>query len=154
MPASNVMTSAGSTIALTATAPATFDASGYGALTYTTIGEVTDLGEFGKVYAVVTHNPLASRNTVKRKGSYNNGSVAIQLALDEDDAGQTLAETALDSDDSYTFEVTLQNGAVYYFTAQVTSFPIQVGSVDQITTATLNVEIDSDDIVKVAAPAS
>jgi len=74
---SNVQTSAGSVIAIstTATAPATYDATGLAALTYAAIGEVTNLGEYGRVYNLVTHNPLASRKTVKRKGSYNDGTI-------------------------------------------------------------------------------
>ena len=85
-----VQTSAGTTIAISAVLPATDDAAGYNALTWAAIGEVTDLGEFGREYATVTHNPVASRRTIKRKGSYNDGTMALQLALDRDDAGQIL----------------------------------------------------------------
>jgi hypothetical protein len=89
-----VKTSAGSTIAISAATPATFNAAGYGALTFTTIGEVTDLGEFGRDYALVTHNPIATRGTVKRKGSFNEGTMDMKLGLDTDDAGQILAKAA------------------------------------------------------------
>jgi hypothetical protein len=83
-----VKTSAGTTLKVHATAPATFDASGYNALTMTTVGEVTDLGEFGREYALVTHNPVGSRGTVKKKGSFNEGTMSMSLGLDTDDAGQ------------------------------------------------------------------
>jgi hypothetical protein len=138
-------TSAGSTLAISAAAPATFNEAGYEALTFTNIGEITDLGEFGREYALVTHNPLDTRATVKRKGSYNEGAMDLRLALDTDDAGQILLSTASESDADYSFELTLQNGDVYYFQAQVMTFKIGVGSVDQITGASVRLELTSND---------
>lgn len=134
-------TSAGSTIAISAAAPATFNDTGYAALTFTPIGEVTDLGEFGREYALVTHNPLGNRGTVKRKGSFNEGTIDLKLALDTDDAGQILAKTAANSDNDHSFKVTLQNGDIFYFQGQVMSFKTQVGSVDQITGASIKIEL-------------
>ena len=137
-------TSAGSTLGVSASAPATFDDAGYDALTYTLVGEITDLGEFGKVYNRVDHLPLASRGIVKRKGSYDNGSMTIVCALDNDDAGQTIMQAAADSDSSHTFEVTLQNGDLYQFTGQVMSANVNVGGTDNITQVTYQLEIDRD----------
>jgi hypothetical protein len=138
-----VRTSAGSTIGISSSAPATFTESGYEALTFTLIGEVTDLGEFGREYNLVTHNPLATRATVKKKGSYNEGSISMGLGLDEDDAGQILARTASASDSDYYFCITLQSGAKRFFPAQVMSFKENVGSVDNITAATITLELTS-----------
>jgi len=140
---SGVFTSAGSTIGI-ADAPATYDAAGFGALTFKEIGEVTDLGEFGREYALVTHNPLGDRRTVKRKGSYNDGTISLQLARVPSDEGQSAIIAARDSDDSYAFEVTLQDGTVFWFTGQVMSYTTNVGSADQITGASATIEIDND----------
>lgn len=139
-----VRTSAGTTIKLSAGTPATFNAAGYAALIWTTIGEVTDLGEFGREFNLVTHNPLGSRGTVKKKGSFNEGSITLQLGLDTDDAGQILAKTAHLSDNDYSFEIATQNGDKYYFQAQVMSFKVGVGGVDQITAATIMLEITTN----------
>lgn len=136
-----VHSSAGSALKISAATPATFDAAGYAALSFTNIGEITNLGEFGREYALITHNPIANRGTVKRKGSFNEGAMALQLALDTDDAGQILARAASLSDDDYSFEVTLQNGDKYYFQGQVMSFKIGLGGVDDITSASINLEI-------------
>lgn len=136
-----VRTSAGSTIKLSASTPATFDASGYNALTYTTVGEANDLGEFGREFALVTHMPVATRGTQKYKGSWNEGSLTIQLGLDTDDTGQILAKAAALSDNAYSFCVTTQNLDKYYFQARVMSFKVNVGGVDTITAATMVVEI-------------
>lgn len=136
-----VRTTAGTTIAVTASNPATFDAAGYGALSYTQIGEVTDLGDFGREYSLVTHNPIDNRGTVKKKGSFNEGTLALKLGLDNADAGQTILQAASLSDNNYTFKVTLQNGTFYYFQAQVMSFKVGAGGVNQITAASVNLEI-------------
>ena len=140
----SVFTSAGTTIGIVAGAPTTYDATGYTALTFVPIGEVTDLGEFGREYALVTHNPVANRGTVKKKGSFNEGSITLQLGLDTDDAGQILAKTASSSDADYSFAVTTQNGDKYFFRAQVMSFKVSVGGVDTITNATIMLEITTN----------
>lgn len=137
----SVDSSAGTTLKISASTPATFDAAGYGALTYTNIGEITNLGEFGREYSLITHNPIANRGTVKRKGSFNEGTMALQLGLDKNDAGQILAKSASVSDDDYSFEITTQNGDKYYFQAQVMSFKIGLGEVNSITSASINLEI-------------
>lgn len=136
-----VRTSAGTTLKISAGVPATFNTAGYAALTYTAIGEITDLGEFGREYSLVTHNPVGNRSTQKFKGSFNEGTMTLQLGLDTDDAGQILAKAAVASDNNYAFEVVTQNGDKYYFQAQVMSFKLGVGDVNKITSATIMVEI-------------
>ena len=93
-----VRTSAGTTLKVSASTPATFDATGYNALTMTMVGEVSDLGEFGREFNLVTFNPVGSRGVVKKKGSFNQGTMTIQLGLDTDDAGQILLKSASTSD--------------------------------------------------------
>lgn len=139
-----VRSSAGTTIHLSAGIPATFNVAGYTALTFTAIGEVTDLGEFGREYNLITHNPIGSRGTVKLKGSFNEGSITMQLGLDTDDAGQILAKTASQSDADYSFKITTQNGDDYFFQAKVMSFKVNVGSVDSVTSATIMLELTTN----------
>lgn len=146
-----INTSAGSTLSISAAAPATYTQAGFTALTFTEVGELTNLGEFGREYALVTHNPVGDRRTIKRKGSFNEGSITLEMALDNDDAGQVLLKAAADSDTSYSFKVRTQNGDVYFFSAQTMSFRVSVGTVDQITSATAMLEIDGD-IIEVMAP--
>lgn len=138
-----VMTSAGSTLGISASLPATYDVTGFNALTYTAVGEITDLGEFGTEYNLVTYTALGQRQTKKFKGSFNNGSLQLQMGRDTTDAGQTLLRTALASDNSYSFRVTLQNATRLQFTGKVMSYKTSVGSVDQITGANTTIEVDS-----------
>lgn len=137
-------TSAGSTIRVSAAQPGTYNTAGYAALSWTAVGEITDLGEFGREYNLVTHNPIGTRATVKKKGSYNEGQINLMMALDEADAGQLILETAAVSDNDYSFEITLQSGRKYYFQAQVMKFKPNVGSVDNITQASVMLELTSN----------
>ncbi len=136
------ITSAGSKISI-GNPPASQTLVALQAVSYTDIAEVTDIGEFGKSYNLVTHNPLGDRVTVKRKGSINNGTIALQMAYAPADPGQTLLATAVDSDNSYSYRVTLQDNTQFYFTGQAMGRPVQVGGVDSITASTCNIEIDS-----------
>jgi len=139
-----VKTSAGTTLAVSAGLPATEDSAGYAALSWTDVGEITDLGEFGKVYNLVTHNPLATRRTVKKKVSFNDGSISLALGLDSSDAGQAILDAAVDSDANYSFRVTDQDSDIDYFQAIVMSKPKSIGSVDSITSSTSQLEITTE----------
>lgn len=139
-----VMTTAGSTFGVSAVLPGTYNAAGFNALTFTTVGEVTDMGEVGSEYSIVNHNPISARRVQKLKGSYDAGSITLQFGRDYTDAGQTAMQTALSSDSAVALRVTLQNGKKLYFTGLVTSFKTSVGSVDQVTSASAVVELVGD----------
>lgn len=147
MPASTkVATTAGSSLAISAVLPAAITPSAYAALTYTPIKEATDLGAIGRTYNVVNHSPVDDRGVVKIKGSFDDGTMTIQLGWAPGDPGQALVETALDDDDFYAFCLTHQNGTKKYFQAQVTSAPVNFGGVDTVTGTTVNLAIKSGTI--------
>ena len=151
---SNVFTSAGTTLGVVAAEPATYDQAGFEALTFETVGEITDMGEYGPEYEVVTHNPLDTRRTVKRKGTVNDGALTMQLGRDPSNAGQTILIAGVDGaarDTIHSFVVTLQDGTKQYSTGQIFSYTTNVGSVNQITGASVTVELDNQ-IIEVAAP--
>jgi len=143
--ATSAFTSAGTVVAIAVNAePATYNEVGFDALTFQDIGEVTEAGEFGRTYNLVTHMPIGDRRTVKRKGSFNDGQMTLQLARVTADAGQADLITALDSDGNHSFRVTLQDATELFFTAQVLSYTTNIGNVDQITGSTVTVEITGD----------
>ena len=86
-------TAAGTKLAISAASPATFDAAGYAALTYTEVGDVSNLGAFGANFAKVEFQPL-NGGKLKLKGSIDYGTLNPTIALDPTDAGQTLLRTA------------------------------------------------------------
>lgn len=115
-------TSAGTVLSVCASAPATYNQAGYEALTWTEAGEVDNLGEFGRVYELLTRKPLASRGTVKRKGSYDEGNLPLQLSYDKNDAGQTILLAGSLSDNPYYFRIVTPDSTDFYFEAMVMSF--------------------------------
>lgn len=134
-------TASGASIGISLTAPSAFTEAGYDALTFKTIGEVTNIGEFGKEFTLVTHNPLSTRGTKKGKGSFNNGTLTPSMALDHSDAGQNDMKAALEGDDPAYFIITMQDGTISYLEGLVMSFKTNVGGVDDVVNATANIEI-------------
>jgi hypothetical protein len=152
---SDIVSSVGTIVSVDDAAPATYDAAGFGALTWIACGELAELPAFGAEAALATHTPLSTGIVAKRRGSLNYGSVALTMAVSEDDAGQTLLQTAAEAaagtDASVSIKVELVNGEIQYFTAQVMSYKVNVGNADAITMAEVTLEIDNA-VVKVAAP--
>lgn len=144
---SAVRTSAGTTISISNAAVASNfanDAAAFGGLAWTAIGEVSDIGSFGKKYNLATFTGLGDRKVVKRKASYNNGTMSVKMGSAPLEPGQVKLTSAAGSDSSFGFKVVTQSGSIYYFTAQVMSFVLEIGSVDQIMGATAELEIDND----------
>ncbi|MBY8826121.1 hypothetical protein [Sphingomonas colocasiae] len=140
-----VETTAGTTISICATLPATYDAAGYGVLPFIEAGEVTDLGSFGRVYALVTHQPIKTRGTKKLKGSFNEGTIQLTYGYDASDAGQVIMEQAVNSDAAYAIRIVSQSGKVFYFLALVMSAPKAFGGVDNVVSVTAQLELTTSD---------
>ena len=151
-----VNTSAGTTLQVAAAAPTTFDAVGYAALTWKLVGEVVDPGEFGRKYAVVKHTPVGTRGAQKFKGSFDDGTMAMQLGLDDKDEGQIILRAGVTSDTPLAFKVTLPSGSIYYFQALAMEFVITGLTVDAITSASCALEVTTSKsgvgVVQVVAP--
>lgn len=151
------VTSAGTTFALSASAPATLNSAGYGALTYTTIGEITDLGEFpSRVYDIVTHRPLATRGEQKIKGNYALGSQTIVFAMDPSDTGQALIDTAVESDTVYSVKIQHPTLGTIYARALINGAPRNFGSDNNVVSRSVTLEYtmgsaSDDGVVFVAA---
>ena len=130
--------------------PATFDAAGFGAQTYVEVKELTNIGVIGKVFSLITHEPVGDPTTYKFKGTSNSGQLALQGAYAPTDPGQAKLLVALDDPLAYSFKLTIGGGttgtpqATLYFQGQVMSAPINVGSVNQITSFDTNVEVSGN----------
>jgi len=139
-----IRSSAGSCFALTTAPfiPATFDQSGYEAGTYQIVGNVDQIPQFGASRNTVTFNPLKDIDVVKIKGSRDNGTIDISLALVEDDVSIPILEAAEDSDESFSFYAQTQSGAKRYFVGKVMSLQTTIGGVDDVTMANFTVELE------------
>lgn len=139
-----IQTTAGTTLSIGA-APATLDAAGFGAVSYTAVGEITDLGQFSYgTYTEVKVTSVGNRQTRKLKGSYDNGTMTLKMSLDSADAGQIAMKTANSSDADHSIKVVLQDGSIKYFTAKVMSFDISLGNVDAVTSAEVKLGVNSN----------
>jgi uncharacterized repeat protein (TIGR02543 family) len=153
---SGVETVAGTSISISPTKPATFNAAGYAAISdWAEIGEITDGGAHGRTYNEVTHNPIKTRGTRKFKGSFNEGTKTLQVGMDRADPGQAVLDVALKSDADYSFKVVYQGGDIDYFQAKVLSFEKSATSVDSIRSASVNLSLttnkDGVGIIEVSA---
>lgn len=149
-----IQTSLGATWSVSTAAPATEDAAGYAALTYTEVGNIENLGSVGPTFEDVTFTPLKDGVTQHRKGGADYGSLQVSMATDEDDAGQTLVVSGVDGaerDTVFSHKITLQDGAVRYFRGQIYSAPETVGDASSMVMTEVNVMVSSVP-VKVAAP--
>ena len=139
-----IQTSAGTTLGMSTTLPTTFDsdgATGYPSLSFTTVGEITEIPAFGSVYNLITHNPLGERRVTKRKGSINDGTLSLTFAADASDTGQAALKTAHTSDSEIAIKITYPDGEDDYFTALVMSYQINAGGSDSIKQDTVTLEL-------------
>lgn len=126
-------TVAGSTLAVSVAAPATFDIAGYGALTYTAVGEITDLGSgLGRDYNIVSHAPIASAQVTQKKGGFKLPNIDLVMAWDMSDAGQDIMRASALDNSILSVRIVKQGGDIRYFTAQVAKFVENFGTVDNV----------------------
>ena len=138
-------TSAGTQLGVTATPPATFNAAGYGASTFTDIGNLEKLGAIGPVYTKNEFQPLKGPKK-KSKGTVDYGSLSPSMAYDPDDAGQMILATASESNADYYFKATYPNGEIKYFPGMVFGFPVDAEGADSFIMANPTIEINDKPI--------
>jgi len=148
-----VITSTGTKYSIVAEAPATEDAAGYADLTFIRVGHVTNIPEFGPNTQVVTLDELDNEFTQKYKGQTDNGSMSIEAAYNEEDAGQILASTGVTGVNKYasfSMKLEYQDGSVRYWQGRIFSYTENPGSANSMVSTTFQVEINTA-IIKVAA---
>jgi hypothetical protein len=138
-------TTAGSLLEVTMTAPATESLTGFEALSdFTEVGEVADLGEYGKDYTLITRDVFGSRRTQKYKGNYDAGSTTWNLNKIFGDAGQEVIDSAVDSDSNMSVKLTHQDGTIDYFAVLVTSATNAIDDPNTVFELNVDVELNTD----------
>ena len=133
--------SAGSTVSISAAIPATYDDAGFTALTFTKIGEVTDIGALGPVTAMVSHTPVDDPFVYKIKTVTDSGQLSLQGARVTTDAGQMILIAGQASFAPQAIKITLQNGTVLYVQGLVLSYQTTVGAAGVVTSFTSDVAL-------------
>ena len=135
----------GGFLSVSAATPATFDADGYVALSWTEVGGVSEIPEFGATYSAVTFTPLQTGIVDKFHGELNYGSITIPLAYDSADAGQIILLLSLASKNEISFRETRSDGTVRYIMGKVMSF-LRGQSVGSVNMASCNIEFTRADV--------
>lgn len=151
MTAANVILSVGTVISASATQPAAETSAGYEALTYTVIGEITDIGESGGTATITTFTPVASGVVNKRKGSIDYGTMSLAIAKDAADAGQILLKAGFDGATRNTVHSFLvaepDSGDEAYFMGSISSFTSVRGDANAVISHNCNIERTSITVV-------
>lgn len=118
-------------------------------LTYTAVGFVENLGEFGRQFEKVTFQAVNDARTLKLKGPYDDGSMQLTVGADISDAGQAIlfsAGNAVDQN-TYPIKVTVVGADVYndviYFGGKVMSFRFQAGAANSVFRALVAMEVNT-----------
>jgi hypothetical protein len=126
-------TVAGTVLSCSAAIQYSIFSPGYDGVVFSAIGEVTDIaGSLGREYNASTHAPISQSQVTARKGGFNYPAVELLMAWDESDAGQDLLRAASLDTTELTFELVKQDGDIRYFTAQVSKFVENCGTVDNV----------------------
>ena len=150
MTAANIDMSVGTIISVDAAQPATEDQTGYEALTYVAIGEITNIGESGGTATVTTFTPVNSGTVNKRKGSIDYGTMSLEIAKDASDAGQVDLKAGFDGAQKQTvhsFKVVDASGDAAYFMGLISSFTTSRGDANTVISHNCNIERTSITVI-------
>lgn len=124
---------------------------------YTLVGEVEDLGEFGDEAEAVTFASLADSRLQKLKGVRDAGTMAVVCGADDSDSGQAALIAAEADTLDYNVKIVLNDKQTisgtpseHYFRAKIMSKRTGVGSANNVVRKTFNVAINSE-ILSIAA---
>lgn len=147
----------GTQLRVSTSAPATYDAAGYAALTYTKVAEITDTGEHGPTLSITDHVPVDTGIAQQFPGTTSLGQKTLTLGQDRTDAGQAILKTALNNKQRLSVEIEYPGGDFDYFPAYVTSFTTTGGDGNAVRGGSVTLAITTSKtgigIVEVNAPA-
>ena len=124
------------------------------------VGLVTNLGEFGTSYAVISAETLGDQKVFKAKGINQLGSMTVSVLRDTSDVGQARARLAANNATSipYNCKIELNDAptgpsptpTTFTFKALLNSYTTNISGSGDFVSATVQVEI-TDDITETAA---
>ncbi|BBB65913.1 hypothetical protein UNDYM_1660 [Undibacterium sp. YM2] len=153
MPAHTAAASFTDTIyAISASLPASYDASGYGStnITYTTIGKVSAFLPYGSKRPINKFNPIAGA-VEKSKGSPDYGEGDLVCADVPADAGQVILKAAEASPNHYSMKITYPDGEVHYLDVLVAGWELSGSKEGEFMTRTAMIGICKAPVVVAAS---
>jgi hypothetical protein len=142
--ASKSLTSATTALYISASLPATYDSTGFTALTWIAVGEISSYGAFGGKTNIVKFTPVDTNTVAKRGGSQDFGAIALTLAR-HTGADVTAMNNAFIDRQPRAFKIVYPTalGQTDYFTGIVVENTTNIGNSDKILEANVNIEIDN-----------
>lgn len=148
----DITTASGSLFYIGPTPASTVDtANEYAALSYTEIGLIESLGEFGDEASDVSFASIGDARVRHSKGARDAGTMTVTCAHDPYDAGQLAANAAEATNNNYAFKLVIPDGATtsstdtaFYFKGMVRSKKLNVGSNDSVIKRTYQIGINSE----------
>lgn len=140
-----VETSTGLSVEISTATPATFDKAGFDALTYTPIGEITSVTEYGQSQEEVNHTPLSDGIVQKLKGALNYGTFGMEFGYDPSDAGQAILEAGAGGAENFTqhsVKVTYSSGRIDYIYGYVFGYNKNPGAINSVVSGNSSIGIN------------
>lgn len=148
---SDIFSSVGTIISVSSALPATENAAGYAALTFSPVSEASEVPEHGSEQALAQHTPLATGIVQKRGGSIDAGEFTLPFALSDDDAGQAIlrakSEGGITDEKRASFKEELPTGEIIYYIGLCRSFKRNIGGADAIAMGSVVVSVTSLSVV-------
>jgi len=105
----------GALVQISASVPATVDSSGFGALSYTTIGKIVSVGQVGDTTENISI-PLLAGRVEHVNGAADGGEIAMSFRYDGGtDAGQNIVLAQNNTQQNCSFKITDPDGKIEYF---------------------------------------
>lgn len=130
---------------------ASYDQTGYEALSWTDSAEITNVGEHGRENEVVTFTLLHSNETKKRLGTSNEGTHTFEAVFNSGSAAQGILETAEAARNNVSVKIAYSDGDVNYYEAIVTSLKRVSGGNSDIIRLNISLDIEGGTVVRVDA---
>jgi hypothetical protein len=131
------------------TTKATSLVADYTSDTWTEVGQVEDIGEFGDKAEQIKFTALSDSRVRKLKGARDAGTLEVTVARDSTDAGQDALRAAAAADVGYNFKIVLNDkidtsGSTFYFKALVNGSPIKMGDANAVIRQVFSLDVSSD----------
>lgn len=127
--------------------------SGFPSLTYVEVGNVGQLPEVGNDQNLPSYNVLSRGVSLKGKGVADAGAGTLEVARDDEDAGQLamIAAAALTNHNNYAFKIERQDGSIDFLRGLVTGPVRSGGGNDDFDLLTFNISLNQE-VIHVPAP--
>lgn len=116
-------------------------------ITYTEIGELESIGDYGDQLSDVSYTALANSRVTHLKGLADGGTVDLTIAFDAGDAGQTALVTASKDRSGYYYlypiKIEYEDGLTDYIVVAVQGIRKQPGSGNDVVRRVVTVAVNS-----------